>query len=175
MNFDDPRWAQLRGGYKMPYNPRPALRQLEREGNRKEAWEELWNELHHQGDIGEASYAAIGALVDLEKRHRGLGTNLYALAATIEVERFRKSNPPVPTWLDLDYRRAWTDLANLALEDLRSSDDRQRIRTALAVVALARHQTKLGAFLAYLDDSELSELIEDRLAWSELYRDERGG
>jgi hypothetical protein len=23
------------------------------------AWDELWNELHHQRDVGEASYAAV--------------------------------------------------------------------------------------------------------------------
>jgi hypothetical protein len=32
------------------------------------------------------------------------------------------------------------------------------------------NQTKLGAFLSYLDDSELEELVDQRLAWSELYQ-----
>jgi hypothetical protein len=74
-----------------------------------------------------------------------------------------------PAWLEMGYRAAWDDLARFALEDLRSSKDSDRITTALAVVALARGQTKLGAFLAFLDESELDELVEDRLAWSELY------
>jgi hypothetical protein len=138
IDFDDPRWKQMNGGYKMPYDARPVLRGLEHQRNQEAAWEELWNELHHQGDIGKASYAVIVILVEMEKQRGGLRSNLYALAGTIEVERHRKSNPPVPSWLQLDYRRAWTELADLALEDLRSSNERERITAALAIVALAR-------------------------------------
>ena len=72
------------------------------------------------------------------------------------------------------YRSAWNDLAELALEDLGSGKDVDRVRTALPVVALARGQTKLGAFLAFLDESELDELVEDRMAWSELYGSDGG-
>jgi len=174
IELDDPRWEGLTGGYRIPFDPRPALRALEADGSRKDLWEELWNELHHQGDIGEASYAAVVVLVGIETRRRRLGWNLFAFAATIEVERHRKGNPPVPAWLELDYRSAWNDLAGLALEDLRTVKDADRVRTALPVVALARGQTKLGAFLAFLDDSELDELVEDRMAWGELYREDGG-
>ena len=37
------------------------------------------------------------------------------------------------------------------------------------MVALAKGQIKLGALVSYLDESELDELLEDRLAWGELY------
>jgi hypothetical protein len=174
IELDDPKWEGLTGGYRMPYDPRPALRALEADASQKDPWEELWNELHHQGDIGEASYAAVVVLVGMETRRRRLGWNLFALAATIEVERHRKRNPAVPEWLEQSYRSAWNDLAGLALEDLRTVKDPDRVTTALPVVALARGQIKLGAFLSFLDESELDELVEDRLAWSELYREDGG-
>jgi hypothetical protein len=173
IELDDPKWEGLKGGYRVTYDPRPAVRALEAAENRQDLWDELWTELHHQGDIGEASYAAVIALVQIEKRQRRFGWNLLALAATIEIERHRSGNPPVPAWLETDYREAWTDLAEFALQDLRSGEDNERVRTALPVIALARGQHKLGAFLWWLDESDLDALVEERLSWSETYGETR--
>ena len=52
----------------MPYDASIALKKLEAvESNKEidEIFKELWNELHHQGNVGEASYAAVTALVDI--------------------------------------------------------------------------------------------------------------
>jgi ParB-like chromosome segregation protein Spo0J len=65
-------------------------------GDADSLWEELWNELHHQGDIGEASYAALPQLVHICQTRKLIDWNLFALAATIEVCRRRPPNPPVP-------------------------------------------------------------------------------
>ena len=46
------RWYQLTGGYKTPFDPRPALAKLSKLQDEVGAWEELWEELHHQGDVG---------------------------------------------------------------------------------------------------------------------------
>ena len=59
MEFDDPRWDSLQGGYRVPYDPRKALSALERGKETESAWQELCTELYHQGDVGEASYAAV--------------------------------------------------------------------------------------------------------------------
>lgn len=65
MDFDDIGWAGLLGGYRVPYDPRNALRRLEG-GDAEAAWQELWAELYHQGDVGEASYAAVPHLGSVE-------------------------------------------------------------------------------------------------------------
>ncbi|HEX4267175.1 MAG TPA: hypothetical protein VHY36_04770 [Steroidobacteraceae bacterium] len=95
--------------------------------------------------------------------------NLYALAATIEVERHRRGNPPIPDWAETDYRHAWHELVRLALADLASSCDALTLRAALSVVALGREDLKLGALLNYVDTDEISGYVENQLAWSELY------
>jgi len=169
MRYDDPRWKTLTGGYRRPYDSTPALRRLESQINPAESWTELWNELHHQGDVGEASYAAVPALVEIQKRNRSLGWNFYALVATIEIERHRASNPPVPDWLAASYRDAWRSLLSLALEDLGSTSDPLLVQSALAVVALAKGETKLGALVAHLDRSELDEVLDEYFGWSQLY------
>lgn len=174
MTLDDPRWKHLEGGYRVAYNPADALRRLEAGEKQSDIWAELWNELHHQGDVGVASYATLPPLVDYQRRTRKLDWNLYALAATIEIERHRKSNPPLPDWLVADYQAAWQSLVELALEQLKSAVDGTTLQCLLAVLAIGKGDLKLGALLSDLDRSELDELVDDHLSWRQLYRDVSG-
>src|SRR5262245_54589316 len=102
--LDDPRWAGLKGGYGVPYDASRALRRLERG---EDVWAELWQELHHQGDLGEASYASVPHLVRIARGLPRRGGNFYGLVSTIEIERHRKSNPALPGWLTERYQAAW--------------------------------------------------------------------
>jgi hypothetical protein len=63
MLLTDSKWSTLAGGYRLPYDPRPAISKLAVNLDVANAWEELWDNLHHQGDVGEASYAAVSAFV----------------------------------------------------------------------------------------------------------------
>jgi hypothetical protein len=65
MDLNDPRWKSMEGGYRPHYDPRPALETLSQDPGSAAAWDELLNELHHQGDVGHASYAALPVLVDI--------------------------------------------------------------------------------------------------------------
>jgi len=171
--LDDPRWAGLNGGYRIPYDPRLALRRLEANWRDEEAWSELWDELHHQADVGEASYAAIPALVAIGGRVAERGWNFYGLAATIESERHARDNPPIPSWLVDDYRSAWAELLLLALDELRTTRDPDVIQTGLAVISLAKGQTKIGFLISVLDESELDELLGEGIVWDEYYDADR--
>jgi hypothetical protein len=92
LSFDDDRWNHLAGGYKMPFDPRPSLRKLESRQDTPSAWKELWEELHHQGDVGDASYAAIPELVRIHRNGRAADWNLYAMVAIIELARSESQN-----------------------------------------------------------------------------------
>jgi len=50
-----------------------------------EVWEELWNELHHQGDVGDASFASVPFLVRSYRQRDVINWNTYALVAIIEL------------------------------------------------------------------------------------------
>ena len=95
------------------FDPRPSLRNLESNVHAKEAWHELWEELHHQGDVGEASYAAVPHLVRIHGKRKMAGWNTYALVAVIEMARGKGKNPEVPGWLREEYFAAIQDLAKL--------------------------------------------------------------
>lgn len=72
--LDDPRWKTLEGGYRVVYDASIALARLERG---EDVWKELWNELHHQGDVGESSYAAVPHLVRIAAARGSRAWNLY--------------------------------------------------------------------------------------------------
>jgi hypothetical protein len=169
MELDDARWKGLVGGYRLLYDPRPALEAIKNGTDATSAWRELWNGLHHQGSVGDASYASIPVLVEIQNHRGDLGWNLYALASCIEIQRHLKKNPPLPDWLALEYKQAWYDLVEFALKDIHDSDDPLVIRTALAACAVGRGQVKLGTIICYSDASEIDELVEIRMAWSQRY------
>jgi hypothetical protein len=161
-------WSQMLGGYRRPYDPRPAVSRLRSDPADGSAWSELWSELHHQGDVGEASYAAVPLLVDACAAGPR-DWNLFALVATIEVERHRRANPRLPEALARDYAEALTRARDLALADLAETRDPLVVRSALAIVALADGALELGALVTGLDESEITELLDQYVAWGELY------
>jgi hypothetical protein len=165
--LDDAKWSELMGCYKAPYDPSDALRRLE---NGEDVWDELWQELHHQGDVGEASYAAVPHLVRIAKSLPCRDWNFYGLVSTIEIERHRKSNPPIPTWLAPAYADAIRRFLELAIRDLPHVDNRDTVRSILGAIALGKGELKLGALISRSDDSEINDILNQYEAWSELYK-----
>jgi len=166
LTLDDPKWKKLIGGYRVPYDASLALKAME---SGCLVWKELWNELHHQGDVDTASYAAIPQLVRIATSASVRDWNFYGLVSMIEIERHRKRNPEVPDWLLPDYESAWHQLLPIALSDLKCQLDNITIQTILSVIAISKGNMKLGAFLADLDSSELDSLVDETLDWSALY------
>lgn len=167
LSLEDKKWKELHGGYRVPYDASVALLSMQ---DGLDVWDELWNELHHQGDVDIASYAAVPQLVRIASSGTVRDWNFYGLLATIEVARHRKGNPAVPAWLKADYTSAWALASTLALADIDSKNDRATTVAILGVLALAKGELKVGAMLSGLDESELDEWLEERLAWSEQYK-----
>lgn len=166
LSLDDPKWRELQGGYKTAYDASPALKRMERG---EDIWDEFWEELHHQGDVGEASYAAVPHLVRISKTLAKRDWNLYALVSCIEIERHRKTNPPLPGWLADSYADALRELVELGTNDLKTVCEQYTVWSILGAIALAKGELKLGAFISMCDESELEEILEETDAWSELY------
>lgn len=147
LSFDDERWNNLTGGYKTLFDPRPSLRKLETQQDIAAAWEELWGELHHQGDIGDASYAAVPELVRIHRGQRVADWNLYAMVAIIELARTESHNPPVPDWLREEYVSSIQELAQMATKEILSAEESETKRAILSVIAIARGLRTHGSSL----------------------------
>ncbi|MCI0608201.1 MAG: hypothetical protein L0Z71_03965 [Anaerolineae bacterium] len=173
LSFEDQRWTTLKGGYHVPYDPRPALMRLEAEESVVVTWKELWNELHHQGDVDDASYAVVPHLVRIYVAKSNIDWNFYAIVSTIEIERHRRKNPSLPDWLAEDYFQAWNELVRLALRDFPKVQTDVEVKTILGALAIAKKQLKLAALISNFDDAEIDEFLEDQLAWSQIYDERR--
>ena len=157
LDIHDERWRDRTGGYKVPYDCRPALARLEDPKSRAEAWEELWENLHHQGDIGSASLAAVPQLVRAYERFVVPDWNIYALVRAIEEIRLDRGID-LPDWLAQSYPRSLRALAARAGDDLTKTDDQVDVTSALGLIAFPKGLLVPGRLLLSYSVDELDEM-----------------
>ena len=158
LSLEDTRWTQMDGGYRLPYDPRATLSKLASGTETAAAWNELWQELYHQGDVGEASYASVPQLVRIYRERNELDWNAYAIVATIELARDSVRNPPLPAWLEPDYNAAITELAGIGLVELPRAENKETVRGILAVLALWKGLRTYASVLIEFSEDEVLEL-----------------
>jgi len=157
LDLDDPTWERLEGGYRRPYNPVPALRRLEGVSNPKEeseAYKELWNELHHQGDLGECSYACVPHLVRIAESRPPMTFDFFALITVIEIERHERQNPKIPRDMKSDYLQALEKIPALIAQASPRKWDEIMISSSCAALAASKGNRLLAR--AFLEMNELN-------------------
>ena len=160
LDLTDERWTTLVGGYRVPYDPRDALHALETGEDVDGAWEELWQELHHQGDIGEVAFAAIPHLVRIYSERGEPDWNIYALAAIIELARHSAKNPKIPADLLPAYQAAWQRLIEIGLRELKATEDATLAENIIGALAIGKGLRAMGRLAILFDEDERLELIE---------------
>lgn len=163
------QWNNMNGGYKTPYNPSYIFELLSKDICSVEAWDLTWENLHHQGDIGEASYAIIPKLVDLYKESQSTDCQLYSYVSLIIQESHRKSNPKIPDWLIEDFSKSLSSLFEMALSDLKISDNKDWTISIVGFILAYKGLIKDSAAIISLDQSEIEEILEEKLDWSNIY------
>lgn len=162
LSLDDNRWSNLTGSYRMKSDPRPLLAKLESGRDTATTWHELWGELHHQGDVGEASYAAVPHIVAIHRKRGVVDWNTYAIVACIESARTERKNPNVPEWLERDYFLSIQELAAIGIAEISRTDEPEAVRAILSVVAISKGLRTHGRFLLKYAEDELLDM-ESRL------------
>ena len=161
--LDDPKWQSYKGGYRAVYDASKSLRLLLADGGSPELWTELWNELHHQGDVDEASYASVLWLVDFVRRAAKLDWNPLALIAVIELER--PKNPAVPAELSEAYFDAIRALPAVLGTHSDQIWDELVLQGATACIALARGQRWFGRAYLELDRDTAVRWFSEEFGW----------
>ena len=88
ISLDDKRWKEFEGGYRIKYDASiPLLKLQNGTDSPEEIWSEFWDELHHQGDVGAASYAAIVRVARIIRDRKIFDYNPFGLAVTIDLAR----------------------------------------------------------------------------------------
>jgi hypothetical protein len=162
ISLEDPRWLDITGGYKTLFDPRPLLKRLEIDADTTGVWQELWEELHHQGDVGEASFAAVPFLIRSYRSQSALDWNTYAIVAIIELARKEGTNPDVPPWIADDYFQAIRRLAEIGTREILQAQNTEEVRAILSVIAIDRGLRMHGRFLVNYSEEELAN-IESRV------------
>jgi hypothetical protein len=162
INLDDVRWLELTGGYRTLFDPRPLLRRLETDGDTTDVWHELWEELHHQGDVGEASFAAVPFLVKSYRERGVLVWNTYAIVAIIELARKQGKNPDVPQWTAEDYFQAIGKLAEIGTTEVLQAKTAEDARAILSILAIEKGLRIHGKFLVSYSEDEMMD-FESRI------------
>lgn len=160
-SFGQAAWTHATGAYGALYDPRPAIARIAAGLGVEPAWTELWQGLHHQGDIGSASLLALPALADLRAAIGVPDWNVHALAAIIEAARLQRRVPHPEGLHESYYLNGLEALTRQALEDLSLTDEPLVVRSALAVIAFGRGQPQRGRLLAELTDDEVEEVLKD--------------
>lgn len=163
MTLDDNLWKTLQGGYKIDYDVSVPLRRLQEAKNKEEIekiFEELWDELHHQGDVGLASYLALPQLVRIAKSKGLFDWNVLGLCSVIEQQRHLGQNPPLPQEYKDYYRSGLKELKEFVISKMNSEMDETLLLTALSTVATCSGQIKLGKAIINLEPDVLDEFLE---------------
>jgi hypothetical protein len=158
ISLDDVRWLNLTGGYKTPLDPRPLLKRLGTDVNTTEVWKELWEELYHQGDVGDASFAAVPFLVRSYCERGVIDWNTYAIVAIIELARKEGKNPDVPQWVADDYFQSIRKLAEIGITEILQAETGEDARAILSVIAIEKGLRIYGKYLVNYSEDELLDI-----------------
>ena len=162
ISLEDIRWSNMTGGYKTPLDPRPLLKRLGTDSDTTAVWQELWNELRHQGDVGDASFAAVPFLVKSHRERGVIDWNTYAIVAIIELARKEGKNPDVPQWIADDYFQAIRKLAEIGTTEILQAETAEDVRAILSIIAIAKGLRIHGRLLVNYSEAELMD-IESRI------------
>jgi len=159
IDYSDDRWNSLIGGYKVAYNPAPILKKLEDGDDIAAYWHELWENLYHQGDVGDASYAAVVKLIETQTQgNTSFDWNFYALTGMIELAR-HKNSPTLPAWLKDDYNAAMQKLYTLVAKSFLGTENPLIVKPMLGILALSKKQIALAEVILDSTDDEIAEYL----------------
>jgi hypothetical protein len=163
LSLNDTKWAEFEGGYRIPYDASIALRKLEKATSPTEIkpiLDELWQELHHQGDVGTASYLSVPHLIRIVKEKRMVNPSIIALVAIIEVQR-HKNNPLLPTQYEKFYLESIKDLEGVVLTNFKGEWDLETASSVLSALALSKGQVSLADAILRMDSQDIiDEFLE---------------
>lgn len=163
MDLDDIIWRKLQGGYKMVYDasrPLKKLKAADRQDEMKVIFEELWENLYHQGEVGTASYLAVPHLVEICIEKKSLDWNFIGLCVRIENARLQENNPELPDEFQDFYFEGLSRLEHYLLQNFKNITDQTAIRLTLALFATINGQPALGKAIELLDEDVLTEFLE---------------
>ncbi len=166
LQLEDPRWSTLSHAYGVAGDIPKLLRDLTaatepKDGYRDEPWFSLWSSLCHQGDVYDASYAALPHIVEIGCNTKGpIDFSFFQLPAAIEIARDNGSGPPVPDDLAAAYSEGLARLIECTMLHGNDPWDQSTLLSAMCAQAVAKGHTKVAEAIMNFDEEVITRLIE---------------
>ncbi|MBL0335939.1 MAG: hypothetical protein IPP73_11750 [Chitinophagaceae bacterium] len=163
MDLDHPIWPTLKNGYNLPYNAAWPLRKLKESAKPdviQAVFDDLWENLHHGGNVGTASYLAVTQLVSICMEKNSFDWNYIGLCVVIENCRLEKHNPELPEEFQDLYLDSLDRFEKYLLLNFKNMSDRTSVRLTLSLLATLNGQPGLGKAIEKLDEGALTEFLE---------------
>ena len=166
IELDDPRWPKLSHAYGSAADIPELLRQVARAtgpktGYQSEPWFSLWSSLCHQGDVYDASYAALPHLVDIAvSAKEPIDFSFFQLPAAIEIARNSGNGPPVPADMAETYNHAVSRLTECVAVHRHEDWDEPTLLSALSAFAAAKGHHRIAEAIMNLDDDLTTKLVD---------------
>jgi hypothetical protein len=164
LSLDSPRWSELQHAYGKASDIPVLLRQLETlptsEGN-AEPWFSIWSSLAHQGDVYNASFAAVPHVIEaLALSPTNAEFTYFQFPAIVEICR-QKNSVVIPEDLRHAYFSALTRLPGLVAK----AADREWDATFLACALSAIAATKGFGGVAEAVQELTPEVSQEFMTW----------
>ncbi|MGD1926345.1 MAG: hypothetical protein ACFB03_19485 [Paracoccaceae bacterium] len=165
LQLADPRWSTLTHAYGSASDIPGLLSDLAsetepKEGYESEPWFSLWSRLCHQGDVYDASYAALPHIVDIACSAKGpIDFSFLQLPAAIEIARKNGNGPSVPPDLANSYSEAVARLMECTALHRAAPWDQNMLISAMCAQAVAKGHTKVAEAIMNLDEELITRLI----------------
>jgi hypothetical protein len=147
LSLDSSRWSELRHAYGPAHDIPSLLRALQAlpaSSGDAEPWFTLWSALAHQGDVYDASFAAVPYVVEAMARDPVRADSSYLhFPSWVEICRVKKG-VSVPEDLEIAYFAALGRLPALVAAAAARDWDEGFLCCALAALAVAKGQTAVG-------------------------------
>jgi hypothetical protein len=165
--LSDKRWKTYRSGYKeCDLDVTGWLRKLSSGDFDESHWNYLWNELHHQNDVGEASYAVVPYLAVFAKKHNRFDWHLFAFPVVVELARLDISGSPmIPDEIRDTYYWGIKELANIAVTELEEWDDVQAPCMSACIALAKGHPIYARAYLEMASIDLAKDYLKNETGW----------
>jgi hypothetical protein len=161
LSLDDDKWKGFDGGYRINYDASIALRKLESltQPNEK-IWNELWEELFHQGDVGIASYACVPQIYRIYCEKEWIDHQLPNFVSAIEQARHESHNPELPKWLEQDYLSSLYETAHYCLSYGKEITDKNFSRSIMLLTAVLMKEFALAQLIELISIGDEEKIME---------------
>ena len=163
ISLDSPRWMQLRHAYGNAADIPALLGQLKgvpTSANNSEPWFTLWSALAHQGDVYDASFAAVPHVVRaLASAPERADHSYFQFPAWVEICR-AKNMIQVPADLEPAYLLSLAQLPSLVATVSERACDAGFLACMLAAVAVAKGQPKIAEATLEMTPEVAGEFME---------------